>query len=120
VTGGDTGGGGADRFVFDTGPAATLDRITDFTPGIDRMVLDRADFAGIGRPGGLAAARFFAGSLAQEDAATRIIYNPASRRRNSFCRSLAVPEQNPLRETVMRLPSLIKAALDRQRRIARC
>ena len=43
-----TGGAGADRFVFNTTPgAANVDRITDFTVGVDKIVLENLVFPGL-------------------------------------------------------------------------
>ncbi len=44
-----TGGAGADAFRFNTwdGNAFGADRITDFTTGVDRLVFDTEDFAGM-------------------------------------------------------------------------
>lgn len=69
------GGPGADSFVFSEAPAAMIvDRILDYRPGHDAMLLERADFAGIGAAGALAATRFYVGAAAH-DASDRIIYN---------------------------------------------
>ena len=72
-----TGRGGPDKFFFDTllNAATNVDRITDFTHGVDKIVLSALDFAGIGGPGVLGAGKFFAGAGAH-DASDRIIYNP--------------------------------------------
>lgn len=71
-----TGGLGADLFVFDTALGPTnLDRVTDFTPGLDRIALDRAVFSAIG-DGPLAAAAL--GGAVATTAAHRILYNPAN------------------------------------------
>jgi hypothetical protein len=45
-----TGGPGADRFFFDAplDAANNVDRITDFTPRVDKIVLSATDFTGIG------------------------------------------------------------------------
>lgn len=59
-----TGGAGADLFVFDTALNATTNRdgITDFEPGIDRLLLKASLFPGAGTVGAtLAADRFLAG-----------------------------------------------------------
>ena len=72
-----TGRGGADKFFFDTAldAATNVDRITDFTHGVDKIELSAFDFAGIGGPGVLGAGQFFAGAGAH-DANDHIIYNP--------------------------------------------
>src|SRR5262249_41939833 len=72
-----TGGGGPDRFFFDTALNATnnVDRIVDFAPGYDSIMLSAADFAGIGPIGlGLAESHFQFGAQATTAAAT-VIYN---------------------------------------------
>jgi serralysin len=72
------GGAGADVFAFSTTPgAANADRIADFAHGSDRIGLDDAVFHGIGGPGALNPAAFFAGTAAH-DADDRIIYDQAS------------------------------------------
>lgn len=66
---------GQDTFVFDTDLAkAGTDRITDFQPGIDKISLDGAVFAGLGAAGELAGGLFHIGSAAG-DADDRIIYD---------------------------------------------
>jgi Ca2+-binding RTX toxin-like protein len=52
------GGNGADRFVF-TAPGEGVDRITDFTPGLDDIAIDGAGFGGL-PPGPLDPASFVA------------------------------------------------------------
>src|SRR5262249_53688124 len=71
-----TGGGGRDQFFFDTsiGPAFGIDRITDFTSGVDKIILADAIFGRAGPDGPLAAAHFHVGPAAA-DASDRIIYN---------------------------------------------
>ncbi len=57
-----TGGGGADRFVFDDAlDPANVDVVTDFASGIDKLLLDQFVFNGLA-PGALAAASFRAGA----------------------------------------------------------
>ena len=65
-----TGGGGADRFVFDDalGPA-NVDTVTDFASGSDKLVLDHLVFDGLAF-GTLAAASFRAGPDLQAGVAT--------------------------------------------------
>jgi Ca2+-binding RTX toxin-like protein len=71
-----TGAAGADRFFFDHGLTGRVDRITDFTHGVDKIVLSEAGFAGIGTAGHpLAAADFHIGTHATT-ASQHIIYNP--------------------------------------------
>ena len=55
------GGGGADRFVFDTSlnPSSNVDILIDFTPGDDSLVLRDVLFSSIER-GALSAANFVA------------------------------------------------------------
>jgi serralysin len=72
-----TGGRGADQFVFDTAldPITNVDRMTDFKPAVDKMVLSATDFVGIEPIGGTLAARdFHIGSHATRPA-QHIIYN---------------------------------------------
>lgn len=54
-----TGGAGNDLFLF-SGRDGTVDTITDFTPGSDKLVFDN-DFFKVGKKGALAAARFDSG-----------------------------------------------------------
>ena len=69
-----TGGAGADRFVFSTIlGSGNIDRVTDFSAGIDQLRLDDAIFAGLST-GRLANAAFEVGSAAAS-AQDRIIYN---------------------------------------------
>ncbi|MET0428031.1 MAG: calcium-binding protein [Microvirga sp.] len=75
-----TGGSGLDAFVFNTtlNAATNVDRITDFSPVDDTILLENnAIFAAIGPNGTLAAAAFQVGPVAQ-DASDRIIYDPAT------------------------------------------
>lgn len=74
-----TGGPGRDIFVLDTLPPgkAFADRITDFTPGEDRILLDHIAFAGLGAAGALFAAAFVLGRRATE-ADDRILYEAAT------------------------------------------
>lgn len=67
-----SGGGGKDAFRFTT--TAGSDRITDFSPGTDRIELDHLAFAGIGSQGVLAADAFLVGDAAA-DAGDRVIYD---------------------------------------------
>jgi Ca2+-binding RTX toxin-like protein len=70
-----TGADGADSFVFSIAPGPdNLDHISDFAPGIDRIVLLEAVFSGVGAKGALAASAFHSGSAAS-DAAHRIIHD---------------------------------------------
>ncbi|HEV2818425.1 MAG TPA: calcium-binding protein [Allosphingosinicella sp.] len=72
-----TGGLGADVFAF-TAPlgAGNVDAILDFAPGVDRIALDDATFAGLA-PGVLPIEAFRVGAAA-EDADDRILYDPAT------------------------------------------
>jgi Ca2+-binding RTX toxin-like protein len=72
-----TGGIGSDRFLMTGAPGtANLDRITDFAPGIDHIVLDRSYYAQVGALGDLAPAAFKAN--ASPDASDRILYDSAT------------------------------------------
>jgi serralysin len=61
-----TGGDGADRFVFDTAlhSKKNLDRIADFDPAADTIVLSRAVFASFTSNGEISAANLVIGSAA--------------------------------------------------------
>lgn len=70
-----TGGSGKDYFVFDTRPVRGVwDRITDFRPSDDTIMLDNAVFKKVGRDGWLSGSAFNIGTKAQ-DRSDRIIYN---------------------------------------------
>jgi len=70
-----TGGPGRDYFVFDTKPSRTnVDRIVDFRPVDDTIMLDNHVFTRVGRDGWLSGAAFTTGSGAR-DSSDRIIYN---------------------------------------------
>lgn len=69
-----TGGAGKDYFVFDTrSKANNVDKITDFKPSDDTIMLDNYIFAKIGRDGWLSGSAFVVGSKAR-DSSDRIIY----------------------------------------------
>lgn len=69
------GGAGADVFVFDTRLGTdNVDRITDFAPSVDTVILDRTIFSAVGAVGDLAAAAFRIGTAAA-DASDRILYD---------------------------------------------
>jgi Ca2+-binding RTX toxin-like protein len=70
------GGTGRDRFIFASGPnpARNLDRINDFAPNVDKIVLADSIFTHLGADGVLAASHFHSGPAAA-DASDRIIYN---------------------------------------------
>lgn len=69
------GGVGADRFILDQPPGgANVDILAGFEVDLDLIFLSRADFAGLGPIGALAAARFHIGAGAA-DASDRIIYD---------------------------------------------
>ena len=77
-----TGGIGADKFVFNVGPnssgyAGGLDKITDFTVGVDKLVFDNATFKYIGPDGDLNA-NVFCTDPAALDANDRVIYDSAT------------------------------------------
>jgi Ca2+-binding RTX toxin-like protein len=75
-----TGGPGRDQFVFDSALAGSFDRITDFTPHVDMIVLSQHVFTHIGAalidhaltPG------LFVEGKAFTTTAQRIDYNPAN------------------------------------------
>ena len=75
-----TGGSGKDHFVFNTAIGGTtivthnIDKVTDFTPGTDRIELDHTIFKGIGSHGTLAAKYFHVGKHAA-DGNDHLIYN---------------------------------------------
>ncbi|UVF17853.1 hypothetical protein HPT29_015125 [Microvirga terrae] len=70
-----TGGSGKDYFVFDKRPTrSNVDKITDFRPSDDTIMLDAHVFTRAGRDGWLSAAAFNTGSAAR-DVSDRIIYN---------------------------------------------
>ena len=73
-----TGGNGADTFVFGTSLSATgnVDRITDFKPGTDKILLSHSIFTTLAT-GALPSTAFFVGSAAHA-AADRIIYNSSN------------------------------------------
>jgi Ca2+-binding RTX toxin-like protein len=73
-----TGGPGADRFIFDSALTSQVEKITNFKTGVDKMVLSKADFAGIGPVGHhLAAADFHIGGHALKPS-QHIVYNPSN------------------------------------------
>lgn len=74
-----SGGAGQDAFLFDRLPAGrrAADRITDFTPGDDRILLEDAVFLALGAPGVLAPGAFALGQRAAE-ADDRILYDSVS------------------------------------------
>ena len=72
-----TGGHGMDQFVFDSAPGAStnLDRVMDFTPGVDKLVLDHAIFTQLAA-GSLAAGRLAASPAGNaQDADDYLAYN---------------------------------------------
>jgi len=73
------GGGNADRFVFDDplNAATNVDRITDFTPSFDRIMLAGSAFAALD-PGALSAAAFKNLSQLPVDSTDRILYDPGT------------------------------------------
>lgn len=70
------GGPGKDSFVFDTQPQkeANVDKIVDFAPEEDRIVLSSAIFSEAGPAGRLSESAFAIGSSAK-DAASRLIFD---------------------------------------------
>jgi Ca2+-binding RTX toxin-like protein len=79
------GGSGADQFVFSAPAGAThADTITDFTPGVDRILLQLAAFTALGATGNLQNARFVAGPapingndrIMHDAASGRLFYDP--------------------------------------------
>jgi Ca2+-binding RTX toxin-like protein len=71
-----TGGPRADKFVFNTALAGQIEKITNLSPHLDKIVLSSSDFAGVGSVGGtLAAGDFHVGAHATT-ASQYIIYNP--------------------------------------------
>lgn len=68
-----SGGTGRDAFVFDASFAGTVDKITDFSPVDDLIVLEDAIFTGL-NAGDLNASAFHIGAEAH-DATDRIIYD---------------------------------------------
>jgi cysteinyl-tRNA synthetase len=71
------GGTGRDQFVFDTKlGSSNIDRITDFAPGTDRIVLDHDIFTTLAK-GALSASGFDTGSAAG-DGSVRILYDAAT------------------------------------------
>jgi len=71
-----TGGIGFDAFVFNTARDGTVDRISDFTVGSDRIVLESDFFAGLGNAGVMSAQHFATGHATT--ATQHIIYNSAT------------------------------------------
>jgi Ca2+-binding RTX toxin-like protein len=73
-----TGDSGKDYFVFDARPTrSNVDRIVDFRPADDTIMLDNQVFTRVGRDGWLAGGAFTTGSGAR-DASDRIIYHKQS------------------------------------------
>jgi hypothetical protein len=77
--GGDTvtGGPGADRFFFEHALGGAVDRITNFSPAHDKMVLSETFFGGIGPAGGILEAPFFIPNPAPT-ATVAILYDHAN------------------------------------------
>ena len=71
-----TGAGGADTFAFTTAPNGTVDRVTDFASGTDKLAFARSAFSALA-PGELSAAAFVQAAAAFA-ADQRIIYNQAT------------------------------------------
>lgn len=76
-----TGGDGRDFFVFDTRPGSgNFDRITDFTPGLDKIRLDDAIFKAIGNTLNVREFHAADGAVAAHDKDDHIIYDTLSGR----------------------------------------
>ena len=76
------GGGGADTFIFREVGTANADRISDWTSGSDKLLLDASVMSALGANGNFAAgdARFWSSaSGAAHDADDRIIFNTTTR-----------------------------------------
>jgi VCBS repeat-containing protein len=73
-----TGGAGRDTFLFDTSPVrGNVDTVTDFTPGVDHIVLSRAVFTALGPAHHLAASAFSDDGTAHTRA-QHILYDPST------------------------------------------
>ena len=70
-------GTGPDRFVFDTSLMTTFDTIVNFAPGFDKLVLSRADFAGLNPLGHVLKASMFHVGPGFTNGHQRFDYNPA-------------------------------------------
>jgi serralysin len=73
-----TRGSGADDFVMRSSPRTGTDRITDFAAGVDDILLDNADFGGLGAAGALGG-RYAEGTQAGQ-ANDRIIHDAGTGR----------------------------------------
>jgi serralysin len=73
-----TGGGGADRFVFDTDRHSTFDVITDFAPGIDEVLLSHYFFKALNAPGHFLAGKMFHVGSHFTNGGQHIDYNPTN------------------------------------------
>jgi hypothetical protein len=79
VSGSDTltSGPGHDQFFFEFAPTGEVEKITNFKPALDKIVLsESAGFMGLGVPGTLAAARFHVGHPVNANA--QIDYTPGN------------------------------------------
>ena len=75
-----TGGEGRDFFVFDTRPASSnADRITDFTPGLDKIRLDDAIYKVLGNTLNVSEFYAAAGATKAHDKTDHIIYDTLDR-----------------------------------------
>jgi Ca2+-binding RTX toxin-like protein len=74
-----TGGTGADLFVFSDAPMkGTIDKITDYTAGEDRISLAATAFHGLSASAGILAASSFALGTKASGATAQIVYDKAS------------------------------------------
>lgn len=73
-----TGGSGRDSFLFNTAPGRNnVDKILDFSPADDTILLDRSVYTAFASTGTIAASAFHVGTFAR-DALDRIIYDQRS------------------------------------------
>lgn len=109
-----TGAGGSDRFLFDTAPSpANRDRITDFAPGSDKLVLDASIFQALtgSEAGQPLAARHLRIGAAPRDRDDYLVYNPATDLLSYAPRGRASRRLLPIAEIPL-AGSLVPAASD--------